>query len=207
MSLKKICILDYGSGNSMSVYNAIKFLKYKVILSNKVDDIKKSSHLILPGVGSFKKTMEKINKKLPLKIISDQVLNQKKPILGICVGMQVLSSYGYEFEKYAGLGWIPGEVKILKNKPNKIPHVGWNNLDLKKKHKILSDIDSKDNLYFVHSYKFNAKNKENSLCTTNYNEDFSSIIYHENIYGFQFHPEKSQISGLKLLKNFIEEIN
>ena len=207
MSLKKVCILDYGSGNSMSVYNSIKFLKYKVILSNKVDDIKKSSHLILPGVGSFKKTMEKINKKLPLKIISDQVLNQKKPILGICVGMQVLSSYGYEFEKYAGLGWIPGEVKILKNKPNKIPHVGWNNLDLKKKHKILSNIDGKDNLYFVHSYKFNAKNKENSLCTTNYNEDFSSIVYHENIYGFQFHPEKSQISGLKLLKNFIEEIN
>ena len=207
MSLKKICILDYGSGNSMSVYNAIKFLKYKVTLSNKVDDIKKSSHLILPGVGSFKKTMEKIKKQLPLKIITDQVLKKKKPILGICVGMQVLSTYGHEFETYAGLGWIPGEVKILKNKPYKIPHIGWNNLDVKNKHKILSNIDSKDNLYFVHSYKFNPKNKDNSLCTTNYNEDFASIIYHENIYGFQFHPEKSQISGLKLLKNFIEEIN
>lgn len=207
MSLKKICILDYGSGNSMSVYNAIKFLKYKVTLSNKVDDIKKSTHLILPGVGSFKKTMEKIKKKLPLKIITEQVLNQKKPILGICVGMQVLSNYGYEFEKYTGLGWIPGEVKILKKKPNKIPHVGWNNLDIKKENKILNGIDSKDNLYFVHSYKFNTKNKENILCTSNYNEDFCSIIYHKNIYGFQFHPEKSQISGLKLLKNFVEEIN
>lgn len=207
MSLKKICILDYGSGNSMSVYNAIKFLNYKVTLSSKINDIKTSSHLILPGVGSFKKTMEKIKKKLPLKVITDQVLNKKKPILGICVGMQILSSYGYEFEKYAGLGWIPGEVKILKNKPNKIPHVGWNNLNIMKKHKILNNLDGRDNLYFVHSYKFNAKNKQNKLCTTNYNEDFCSIIYHENIYGFQFHPEKSQISGLKLLKNFIEEVN
>lgn len=206
MSVKKICILDYGSGNSKSVYNAIKFLKYKVTLSNKGSDIKKSTHLILPGVGSFKKTMEKMKKNLPLNLISNEVLIKKKPILGICVGMQVMSNYGHEFEKYAGLGWIPGEVKILRNKPNKIPHVGWNNLDLKKKHILLENINSKDNFYFVHSYKFKTKSKKNSLCKTNYNEYFSSIICHENIYGFQFHPEKSQISGLKLLKNFVEKI-
>ena len=206
MSLKKVCILNYGSGNSMSVYNAIKFLKYKVILSNKIDDINKSTHLILPGVGSFKKTMEKINKKLPIKFLNNQVIEKKKPILGICVGMQVMSDFGYEFEKCPGLGWIRGEVKILKKQPQNIPHVGWNNLEIKKKHKILKNIDKEDNFYFVHSYKFKTKNITNSISVTKYNENFSSIINNKNIFGFQFHPEKSQISGLKLLKNFIEEV-
>jgi glutamine amidotransferase len=204
MSIKKICILDYGSGNSMSVYNAIKFLKYPVFLSNKEKDIIESSHLILPGVGSYKTTMEKIKKRLPLKIIENEVFNKKKPLLGICVGMQVLSDYGYEFEKYSGLGWISGEVRSLKKKPYNVPHVGWNNLIIKKKKNIFKNISDKDNFYFVHSFKFIPRNKFYTISQTNYNENFSSIINDKNIYGFQFHPEKSQISGLKLLKNFIE---
>ena len=204
MSIKKICILDYGSGNSMSVYNAIKFLKFPVFLSNKEKDIINSSHLILPGVGSYKTTMEKINKKLSLKLIKNEVFKKKKPLLGICVGMQVLSDYGYEFEKYPGLGWISGEVRSLKKKPSNVPHVGWNNLIIKKKINLLKNISNKDNFYFVHSFKFIPRNKSHIISQTTYNENFSSIINDKNIYGFQFHPEKSQISGLKLLKNFIE---
>jgi len=206
MSLKKICILDYGSGNTMSVYNAFKFLKFNVCISNKKKAISDSTHLILPGVGSYKKTMQNINKKLPLKFIDSEVLIKKKPILGICVGMQVLSSYGYEFEKCSGLGWIPGKVVNIRSKSQNISHVGWNDLKIKKNHKIFKNINNDDNFYFVHSYKFMPFNELHSISETNYQEKFVSFVNYKNIYGCQFHPEKSQISGLKLFKNFVEEI-
>lgn len=119
--------------------------------------------------------------------------------------MQILSNYGLEFKKTIGLGWIKGEVKEVKKKPNILPQIGWNNLNiLKQESPLFQNIDLKDFFYFVHSFKFCPKNKDDLIALTNYNENFASIVNRENIIGVQFHPEKSQSSGLQLLKNFIE---
>ena len=203
---KIICILDYGCGNTRSIQSSINFLGYKGLISNDNKIIKKSSHIILPGVGSYSNAIDKIKSNLDLNFLKEEILKKKKkPILGICVGMQALSSYGYEFKKTSGLNWISGNVIKMKNKPNIIPQVGWNNLKIcSKGSKLLNKIDKQDYFYFLHSFKFNVKNKKSIIATTGYNEMFPSIISKENIIGVQFHPEKSQTSGLKLLKNFIE---
>ena len=125
---KIVCITDYGCGNTKSIQNAFKYLGYKAIISNKVKDIKKSSHLILPGVGSYSNAISKVNLNLNLKIINQEVIENNKPILGICVGMQIMSNFGFEFKKSKGLNWIDGNVLKMKNKPNIIPQIGWNNL-------------------------------------------------------------------------------
>ena len=201
----KICIADYGCGNTRSIQNSIKFIGYKSIISNKTKDIEESSHIILPGVGSFSNALDKIRLNLNLKNLKKLVFENNKPILGICVGMQALSTYGYEFNKSKGLGWIDGEVRKMKNKPNIIPQIGWNNLLIhSKNNKLFENIGSQDFFYFVHSFKFNVKNKQEVLASTEYNEKFTSVVNNKNIVGVQFHPEKSQSSGLKLLKNFIE---
>ena len=200
-----ICILDYGCGNTQSIQSSINFLGYKSVISNDNKIIKKCSHVILPGVGSYFNALDKIGLNLDLNFLKKEILKKKKPILGICVGMQVLSTYGYEFKKTSGLNWIDGNVVKMKNKPNIIPQVGWNNLKIhSKNNKLLENIDSNDYFYFLHSFKFNVKNKKNIIASTDYNEKFSSIINKENVIGVQFHPEKSQTSGLKILKNFIE---
>tara|TARA_B100000579_G_scaffold415106_1_gene409397 strand:- start:1785 stop:2408 length:624 start_codon:yes stop_codon:yes gene_type:complete len=200
-----ICIIDYGCGNTRSIQSSINFLGYKALISNDNKIIKKSSHIILPGVGSYFNALEKVKLNLDLNFLKEEILKKKKPILGICVGMQILSTYGYEFKKTIGLNWISGNVVKMKNKPNIIPQVGWNNLKIfSKNNKLLEKINYQDYFYFLHSFKFNVKNKKNVIAYTEYNEKFSSIINKENIIGVQFHPEKSQTSGLKLLKNFIE---
>ena len=202
---KKICIVNYGCGNTKSIENALKFLGYNAFISNQVKDIKKSTHLILPGVGSFSNAMAKIKLNLNLKIIEKEVLEKNKPILGICVGMQIMSSYGFEFKKTKGLNWIDGSVVKMKNKPNIVPEVGWNNLIIHlKKNKLFERIDERDYFYFVHSFNFKTLKKKEILASTNYNDKFTSIVYKKNIVGVQFHPEKSQSSGLRLLKNFVE---
>lgn len=202
---KLICIINYGCGNTSSILNSLKFLGYKAFISNKVSDFKKSTHLILPGVGSYPNAIDKVRKNINIKELENQVLKKKKPILGICVGMQILSNYGLEFKKTIGLGWIKGEVKEVKKKPNILPQIGWNNLNiLKQESPLFQNIDLKDFFYFVHSFKFCPKNKDDLIALTNYNENFASIVNRENIIGVQFHPEKSQSSGLQLLKNFIE---
>jgi imidazole glycerol-phosphate synthase subunit HisH len=202
---KKICIVNYGCGNTKSIENALKFLGFNAFISNQVKDIKKSTHLILPGVGSFSNAMAKIKLNLNLKIIEKEVLEKNKPILGICVGMQIMSSYGFEFKKTKGLNWIDGSVVKMKNKPNIVPEVGWNNLIIHlKKNKLFEKIDERDYFYFVHSFNFKTLKKKEILASTNYNDKFTSIINKKNIVGVQFHPEKSQSSGLRLLKNFVE---
>jgi len=201
-----VCILDYGTGNVGSVYNLLKYMNYNVVISNEDKLIKKSTHIILPGVGSFGESMKKINNNLPMDLLHDQVVFRKKPFLGICVGMQVLANKGYEFGEHSGLGWINGDVVKLNSKDLPLPHIGWNDIQIKKETPILNNIDQIKDFYFVHSFCFEAENEENIIATTNYGSEFTSIIQKENIIGVQFHPEKSQKLGMLLIKNFIDKI-
>ncbi len=200
--MKKVCILDYGSGNVASVYNLIKFLKFKCIISNQVSEIKNSSHIILPGVGAFGESIKKIRNRLPLEILEKEILLKKRPFLGICVGMQVLAEKGEEFGSHKGLGWIKG--KVIKLKAKTLPHIGWNNLLIKKKESsIIQGINNTDDFYFVNSFHFDVKENKSIISKTSYTQSFCSIVQKNNIIGVQFHPEKSQDSGKKLLINFL----
>jgi len=201
----KVCIIDYGSGNVKSVYNVLKYLGYDTVVSNEKSAIEDSSHLILPGVGSFGSAMNKIVSKVPLDCLEYNVLNNSKPFLGICVGMQVLADEGNEFGKFEGLGWIGGTVNKLSCGKLAIPHVGWNNIHIKDSSPIFEKLKDHKDFYFVHSYAFNVKDKKHILASTEYGEKFASIVYKNNIYGFQFHPEKSQRAGQLLLSNFMEQ--
>ena len=200
---RQILILDYGSGNVKSVFNISKYIENKTLVSNDIDDIKKCSHIILPGVGSFKTSMDKIKKNLPLEEITHQIINKQKPILGICVGMQVLATTGYEFGKYSGLGLVDGTVNKLETKNYPLPNIGWNNVVIEKENILFKNLDRNNSFYFVHSFAFNAKYKDDIIATSVYEKKFICAIQKDNIYGVQFHPEKSQKSGIQLLKNFI----
>ena len=212
-----VLIVDYGSGNIKSVYNSVKKtlnnynMPIEVKVSNNLLEIKNAYKIILPGVGSFNQCMDRINKTDDLVgTLNNEIITKKKPFLGICVGMQILADYGYENKKTKGLSWINGEVKSLKNFTDhlqnlKIPHMGWNNLSVNSKTiNLLHDITDKDQFYFVHSYFFDIKNKKNIICNTKYGIDIPAIINNDNIFGFQFHPEKSGSSGLKILYNWLK---
>ena len=200
----RVCIVDANSGNKKSVYNLIKYLNYDVIVSSSFEDITTATHLILPGVGSYCEMMSKLKKYNLIDILSNEVLIKKKPFLGICVGMQVLSTFGYEFEKSAGLNWIEGIVRKLNTDKLKLPHIGWNNILIQKKDKILNEIDENSNFYFLHSYVFETRSINSIVAKTSYGEFFPCIINSDNIWGFQFHPEKSQVAGQLILKNFLK---
>ena len=210
-----VLIIDYGSGNIKSVYNSVKktlqsynkFAKIKV--SSNLVEIKKADKIILPGVGSFDQCMNRIKKINDLvETLNYQIVTSKKPFLGICVGMQILADYGYENRKTKGLSWINGNVKSLKNFTDhsqnlKIPHMGWNNLIINRENNLLNNITNEDQFYFVHSYFFDIKNKRNIICNAEYGINIPAIVNEDNIFGFQFHPEKSGISGLKILYNWL----
>ena len=211
-----VVIIDYGSGNIKSVYNSVKktlqnfnnFSELKV--SSNLSEIKKADKIILPGVGSFDQCMNRIRKINDLvETLYDQVIIKKKLFLGICVGMQILADYGYENQKTRGFSWIKGEVKSLKNfidysKNLKIPHMGWNNLSHYEQNYLLDNITNDDQFYFVHSYFFDIKHKKNIIGITKHGIDIPSIVNQDNIFGFQFHPEKSGRSGLKILYNWLK---
>lgn len=199
----KILILDYGSGNVKSVLNICKYIEEKTSISNNIEDIKNCSHIILPGVGSFKKSMDKINKNLPLEEILNQIINKKKPILGICVGMQVLATIGYEFGEYLGLDLIEGSVNKLETNKYPLPNIGWNNIVVEKENNLFKKLEKNNSFYFVHSFAFKVKYEDNVIASSMYEKKFVCAIQKENIFGVQFHPEKSQKSGIQLLKNFI----
>ncbi len=204
--LTKICILDYGSGNVGSVKNAFERLGIESVVSNEVNDVKNASHLVLPGVGAFKSSMEKIEATLPVSVVLQQ-LNLGKPFLGICVGMQVLSEQGFEFETHKGLGLFAGsEVVELPDAVSK-PHVGWNSLQVLNNHPILNNIEDGSDFYFVHSYVVSKLDHSNVVAVCDYGIKFPAVTFLDNVIGVQFHPEKSQSNGEKLLLNFARSLS
>jgi len=198
-----ICILDYGSGNVKSVSNICSSIA-ETIVSNDPRDIMSATHVILPGVGSFGKAMEKINKLIPLDVLLDEVQEKKKPFLGICVGMQVMLSKGYEFGQWDGLNLIAGKVELIDTQLS-LPHVGWNDLNIKIDNPITQGLPVDPDFYFVHSYRVTLDDREEILAETNYGVTFPSVIRAKetNAFGVQFHPEKSQQTGRKILSNFL----
>lgn len=199
----KVCILDYGSGNVRSVYNLVLAITSNVCVSNSEDEINAASHLVLPGVGSFESVISKVRSTLPINLILERICINKTPFLGICVGMQILATSGMEFGEHDGLGIIPGVVDLVKSEGQNLPHVGWNSVNFSSENELFSGIKSGEDFYFVHSYAMMPKNVEHIISTTFYGENFCSAIQHENIFGVQFHPEKSQIAGKKLFTNFL----
>ena len=200
-----IVIIDYGLGNVTSIQNALKRVGYTSTLSDQPADLRKSLGLILPGVGAFPEAMKQIKKKRLVEKIREEVLINNKPILGICLGMQILAETGEENGRSEGLGLIPGKVqKINYSKKGKVPHVGWSSLCLRKRiDKIFLKTNCTDSFYFDHSYKFSTHKKYISA-TVAWNGEITAAVSHQNIYGTQFHPEKSQIAGLRILKAFCD---
>lgn len=202
----KITIIDYDVGNVHSVYNAISKLGYKNInVSSNESQIKNSDCFILPGVGAFNKCIENFKLNNLDNILGEEVLVNKKPLLGICVGMQILATYGTENGYCEGLDWIPGIVdKIELKKSFRIPHVGWNSINLNSS-KIFSRLEKEPDFYFDHSYSFRCDEKYvDAKC--NYGSEIISAVSNGNIFGVQFHPEKSQNNGLKLFRGFFNNV-
>ena len=206
-------VIDYGSGNLKSAAKALEIaasninMKSKIVVTSDPKIIKQSDRIVLPGQGSFKDCYLGI-KKIPglNETLNEFVLEKKKPILGICVGMQLFAKTGYESEKTEGFGWIDAEVRKINNinKKLKLPHMGWNEIELKKDCFLFSNIKNKSHVYFIHSYEFMTKEKDCVIATANYGNSIIASIEKENIIGTQFHPEKSQKNGLIILENFLK---
>ena len=206
----KVVILDYNAGNVQSVFNALSLVcdKSKIQISNHPADLKSATHIILPGVGAFGDCMSNLKATQGLIIeLRNQVLGEKKPFLGVCVGMQALANKGLEKGTHEGLGFINGvveEIKVEKDSKLKVPHMGWNNVDLKaNKHPLLKGLASGEHFYFANSYHFVCRNENQVLGTYQYGQKYSAIIAKDNVFAAQFHPEKSGDAGLKLLENFL----
>lgn len=199
-----IAIVDYGMGNKYSVFNALDYIGIDCIITNKEEEIRNSDRIILPGVGAFGVAMDVLEETGLKEILDDEILKKGKPFLGICLGMQLVADYGHEKGLFKGLGWIKGEVIKLETKDSslKIPHVGWNDITIKKDLPLLNDLKKEKAFYFVHSYVFKPENEEDIVAVCNYGQDFAAIIQKDNIFVTQFHPEKSQKNGLTILENF-----
>ncbi len=197
-----IVIIDYGMGNLRSVQKAFERVGSVAKISNNPNDLIKADKVVLPGVGAFHACMENLKKSNLVEPIRE-VIRKKKPFLGICMGLQVLFEEGEEFGKHEGLGILPGKVIRFKlPKTYKIPHMGWNRIRKKNRTDILEEIDDNSYFYFVHSYYVVPNDGNIIATTTDYGKDFVSSIISDNIFACQFHPEKSQKNGLKLLKKF-----
>ena len=204
-----VIIVDYKSGNISSVINSFKEVakdKVNIEVTSDLNKIRLSDKVVLPGQGSFKSCMDALNK---IKGLTD-TLNKfvritKKPLLGICVGMQMFADVSYEETETKGLGWISGKVSKVDNQNGKykLPHIGWNQINIVKNSKIFKDIENNSHMYFVHSYEFIPNNKEVISATSDYSSNIVCSVEQENIFGTQFHPEKSDSIGLKIIDNFI----
>ena len=209
----KIAIIDYESGNLKSVSKAVELASNNILnksdvkIINSANELKNFDKIVLPGQGSFKQCYQSL---LSIEGMIDEltsaVLEKQKPILGICVGMQLFSSFGEEDGGSKGFDWIKGKVnKInLTDKNLKLPHMGWNNISINQKSKLFSGIENESHFYFVHSFAFDVENDQFISATTNYSTEIVSAVEKDNIFGTQFHPEKSQANGIKILENFVK---
>jgi len=204
-----VVIVDYNSGNISSVVNSFKEAAKDKVNIEVTADLKKINScdkLVLPGQGSFKSCMDLIKKINGLEdVLNELVKDKNKPLLGICVGMQMFADIGYEEVETKGFGWIKGEVLKINNQNGKykLPHIGWNEINILKDSKIFKDIDNNSHMYFVHSYEFIPNDKSVISATTDYSSNIVCAVEKENLFGTQFHPEKSDKTGLKIINNFI----
>ena len=205
----KVTIVDYNSGNISSVINSFKEVakdKVNIEVTADLSKIKSSDKIVLPGQGSFKSCVEALNKINGLTETLDEfAINNKKPLLGICVGLQMFADIGYEETETKGLGWISGKVSKIDNQNGKykLPHIGWNQINIVKQSKIFKNIENNSHMYFVHSYEFLPNDKNVISATTDYSSNIVCSVETENIFGTQFHPEKSDKLGLKIIDNFM----
>jgi imidazole glycerol-phosphate synthase subunit HisH len=204
-----VTIVDYNSGNISSVINSFKEVaqdKVNIEVTSDSNKIKSGDKLVLPGQGSFKSCIDALNKIEGLRdTLNEFVITNKKPLLGICVGLQMFADIGYEETETKGLGWISGKVSKIDNQNGnyKLPHIGWNQIKIVKESKIFQDIENNSHMYFVHSYEFIPNDKDVISATTDYSSNIVCSIEKENIFGTQFHPEKSDKMGLKIIDNFL----
>ena len=205
----KVTIVDYNSGNISSVINSFKEVatdKVNIEVTADINKIKSSDKVVLPGQGSFRSCVEALNKINGLtETLNEFAINNKKPLLGICVGLQMFADIGYEETETKGLGWISGKVSKIDNQGGKfkLPHIGWNQINIVKDSKIFQNIENNSHMYFVHSYEFVPNEKNVISATTDYSSNIVCSVEKENIFGTQFHPEKSDKTGLKIINNFI----
>ena len=204
-----VTIVDYNSGNISSVINSFKEVAQDEVNIEVTSDLKKikmSDKVVLPGQGSFKSCVDALNKINGLSdTLNEFAIINKKPLLGICVGLQMFADIGYEETETKGLGWISGKVSKINNQNGKfkLPHIGWNQISIVKDSKIFQNIENNSHMYFVHSYEFIPEDKNVISATTDYSSNIVCTVEKENIFGTQFHPEKSDMIGLKLIDNFI----
>ena len=204
-----VTIVDYNSGNISSVINSFTEVAKGTVNLEVTSDLKKiksSDKVVLPGQGSFKSCIDALNSINGLTdTLSEFVMIDKKPLFGICVGLQMFADIGHEEKKTKGLGWISGKVSKIDNQSGKykIPHIGWNQINIVKDSKIFKDIENNSHMYFVHSYEFVPNDKNVVSATTDYSSNIVCSVEKENIFGTQFHPEKSDKFGLKIINNFI----
>ncbi len=205
----KVTIVDYKSGNISSVINSFKEVakdKVNIEVSADFNKIKSSDKIVLPGQGSFKSCVDALNNITGLvDTLNEFAINNKKPLLGICVGLQMFADIGYEETETKGLSWISGKVSKIDNQNGKykLPHIGWNQINIVKESKILKDIENNSHMYFVHSYEFIPNDKNIISATIDYSSNIVCAVEKDNIFGTQFHPEKSDKIGLKIINNFI----
>ena len=207
MQPTKIVIVDYGMGNIRSVHNGLAQLGCSVTTSDKVDDLKSADALILPGVGAFGEAIGNLTARGLVDPLVDLVREERKPLLGICLGMQLLAETSYERGTYKGLGLIPGEIRKIDIPSSlRLPHVGWNSVHIQREAPLFTGIPEGGAFYFVHSYHF-VCDREQVAATTEYGGKVVAAVQRDNIFGVQFHPERSQTNGLSLLANFVSAVD
>lgn len=201
----EVAIIDYGMGNLLSVQRAFEKCHSDAVITDNPLDIRQAERIVLPGVGAFPDAMDNLRRSGWIEELNRAVLEKKTPLLGICLGMQLLAEKGYEGQECDGLGYIPGETVLLqpKEEGERIPHVGWNEVEISEDSGLFKGIQTGTNYYFVHSYHFKVKGREHIAATTPYCGGFVSAVHKDNIMGTQFHPEKSQKAGFNLIKNFL----
>ena len=204
-------IIDYNSGNLRSAEKSFQLMSEelnlgKVKVSNKPEDVVNADRVVLPGVGAFADCKHELSSIMGLYEAIEAHVKTGKPFMGICVGMQMMATCGHEHGYHEGFNWIKGDVKIMEpnDKNLKIPHMGWNNLNILNSHPVFNNINENDHVYFVHSYHFEVENNNNLLANVDYGGKITAAVAHENIIVTQFHPEKSQSVGLQIIKNFLQ---